>query len=94
MCGLERRLAKVYNVRARYGILDKAFLHRSLLWQAEDTEKPLRKINFKDDNKVPSWSWMAVMGPIKYMDAPFELMFWNLDFNSPFQSAPMNVNGV
>ncbi|KAI0885986.1 uncharacterized protein GGS22DRAFT_159532 [Annulohypoxylon maeteangense] len=85
MFGLERRLARVYGVQARYGILDKTFLHRSLLWRIADTGRPLRKIDYKNSHRVPSWSWMAVMGPIKYMDAPFELMDWDVDIKSPFE---------
>ncbi|KAI1408136.1 heterokaryon incompatibility protein-domain-containing protein [Hypoxylon sp. FL1857] len=94
MFGLERRLARVYGVRARYGILDKTYLHRSLLWQIENKNKPLRKIDFGDDTKVPSWSWMAVMGPIKYMDAPFDLMKWNYDIKSPFGDPFTDKDGV
>ncbi|KAI1212730.1 uncharacterized protein F4807DRAFT_457529 [Annulohypoxylon truncatum] len=94
MFGLEKRLARTYKVRARYGILDDEFLHRSLLWQK--AEEPLRKIEFgRNNDKVPSWSWMAVMGSIKYMDAPFDLMEWNEgEIKSPLKGDLKEVNRV
>ncbi|KAI1759501.1 hypothetical protein GGR53DRAFT_527218 [Hypoxylon sp. FL1150] len=94
MFGLEKRLARVYEVPARYGVLGKSFLHRSLLWKAGDVKIPLRRIDSGDGNKVPSWSWMAVMGPIKYMDAPFDMMQWNLNIGSPFTGAPTSIDGL
>ncbi|KAI1457297.1 hypothetical protein F4805DRAFT_457862 [Annulohypoxylon moriforme] len=92
MLGLERRLANVYAAHAKYGILDKSYLHRSLLWQIGDTKKPLQEIRYKDGSGVPSWSWMAVMGPIKYMDAPFASMEWDSDIKSPFEDNSENVD--
>ncbi|KAI4865095.1 hypothetical protein F4820DRAFT_448440 [Hypoxylon rubiginosum] len=99
MLGLEKRLADAYKVRAKYGILDGRYLHRSLLRQTgdeKDQKKPLRllrKINFAAGNKVPSWSWMAVMGPIKYMDAPFNLMIWGPNIESPLKKVYDDMDG-
>ncbi|PMD58641.1 uncharacterized protein K444DRAFT_630355 [Hyaloscypha bicolor E] len=85
--GLENRMAKVYNVPAWHGILDGEYLHRSLLWQRDMVKtKSLHEISYEDDKRVPSWSWMAVMGPIRYMDAPFDWMEWNRDIKTPLGS--------
>ena len=86
LLGLEKRMTRVYGVKGRYGILDGEFLHRSLLWQRDtDKPEPLRKIDFKQSPEVPSWSWMAVMGQIRYMDAPFDWMEWNRDIETPLK---------
>lgn len=84
--GVEKRMVTVYNVRAEHGILDGEYLHRSLLWQRKSETDPLRDINYGGTRQVPSWSWMAVMGQIAYMDAPFDWMVWNQDIQTPLGS--------
>ncbi|KAJ8129636.1 hypothetical protein O1611_g3997 [Lasiodiplodia mahajangana] len=82
--GLEKRMARVYNVRGGHGILDGEYLQRSLLWQRDTSKtRSLRSISYERNEKVPSWSWMAVMGQIAYMDAPFDWMDWNDEIKSP-----------
>ncbi|KAF2641854.1 HET-domain-containing protein [Massarina eburnea CBS 473.64] len=86
LAGIERRLARVYATRARYGILDhsdRSYLRRSLLWQravsdaAPREQHSLPKIEFGAGQEVPSWSWMAVMGAIEYMPVPFDVVDWD-----------------
>jgi hypothetical protein len=98
LLGMERRLARTFDTDAAYGVF-KIYLHRSLLWQAEFPEK-LKPISYPIDRQVPSWSWMAYAGHIKYVDAPFNGVEWSekagLDFfrsSSVRQSSPIrNVN--
>lgn len=75
LLGLERRLARTFGTQAAYGVF-KIYLHRSLLWQAEFPEK-LKPISYPIDRRVPSWSWMAYAGPIKFGDAPFNGVEWS-----------------
>lgn len=86
MAGLEKRLTRVYKTAGEFAVLD-SFLHRSLLWQ-NPTGQPMTKIAYEQDRKVPSWSWMAVEGPIKYMDIPFDGVNWSkeTDIQSPFEA--------
>lgn len=88
MAGLETRLARVYNARARYGLLDvfnhPSYLRRSLLWQRASKTEALRRIRYPEHRQVPTWSWMALMGPIAYVDIPFDVVVWSDDLESPF----------
>jgi hypothetical protein len=61
--GLETRLAMFYNTETAYGIF-QCFLARSLFWQ-RDGDTPMQPIKFRN-RKVPSWSWMAYSGKIRY----------------------------
>jgi hypothetical protein len=81
MAGLEERLARTYQTRGEFGILEE-FLHRSILWQRDGSD-PMRRIHYTSNRKVPSWSWMAVEGPIKYTDVPFDSVFWNKKIRFP-----------
>ncbi|KAI9150753.1 Cyclin-dependent kinase [Paramyrothecium foliicola] len=75
--GLERRLLRALNTKGAYGILE-IYLRRGLLWQRE--RETLRRIDFSGETKprqpVPSWSWMAYVGPIRYMNVPFGKTEW------------------
>lgn len=96
MAGIETRLARLFgngrtehgNGRADYGIFydpkEYSYLPRTLLWQHANFDNALTKINYPTDRPVPSWSWMAVMGPISFMDIPFAAVRWHRDFVSPF----------
>jgi hypothetical protein len=87
MAGLERRLLRAYNTIGRYGILHgSSFFGRSLLWQRADSTNSLRRIDYDERQRVPSWSWMAVMGPIKYRFVPFDTVVWDEDIKSPFKT--------
>ncbi|KAL1609182.1 hypothetical protein SLS59_001546 [Nothophoma quercina] len=91
MAGIETRLARVYKARAKFGILDHSqepsYLRRSLLWQNVDNGAPLELIDYPKDTVVPTWSWMAVMGPIKYVDIAFDTVEWSNDLQSYSGSA-------
>jgi hypothetical protein len=91
MAGIETRLAHpdipVFS-NARYGILhdpkDFSYLPRTLLWRRSNPQIPLNKIDYPKDRQVPSWSWMAVMGPIRFVNVPFDAVEWYTDLESPF----------
>ena len=87
MAGIESRFAALFG-KARHGILDdpkdRSYLHRSLLWRRADVTRSMTKINYPPNKRVFSWSWMAVMGPICFMDVPFCIVDWNTDLRSPF----------
>jgi hypothetical protein len=82
IAGLEKRLQKAYNTKGGHGIfddgLDGGLFHRSLLWCRGDDEEALRPIIFPVERrmKVPTWSWMAYQGGIRYADPPFEAALW------------------
>jgi hypothetical protein len=63
MSSLHTRIARTIGCRSRYGTLGK-YLHRNLLWHASDL-KP-QKIEY--ESYVPSWSWMAYDGGIRFQD--------------------------
>jgi hypothetical protein len=67
--GLEASIANALSCQSRYGIFGN-FLHRNLLWQRLDGEKTER-INYNPEI-VPSWSWMAYGGGIRFMDIKFQ----------------------
>ncbi|KAI0858191.1 hypothetical protein F4860DRAFT_505517 [Xylaria cubensis] len=79
--GLESRLINTFGTSGGVGIFD-TYLHRSLLWQrAGDT---LKSITSFRDAPVPSWSWMAYDGPIRYLTVPFGDVTWCENIISPF----------
>ena len=79
VAGLEERLAEALTCDSRFGIFQR-FLHRNLLWQASDNKS--KRIAY--DHPVPSWSWMAIDGEIRFLDAAA-----NYSSDLPLQS---NVN--
>lgn len=44
----------------------------------------LPRISYPKHQIVPSWSWMAVKGAVKYMDIPFDTVDWDKVLQSPF----------
>ncbi|EWZ28892.1 hypothetical protein FOZG_17449 [Fusarium oxysporum Fo47] len=64
--GLAQRIEKALLCQARYGVFE-FFFHRNLLWQRSDLEKTER-IKYEESDKVPSWSWMAYPGGIKFIE--------------------------
>ncbi|KAF3028317.1 hypothetical protein E8E11_000098, partial [Didymella keratinophila] len=56
---------------SRYGIFQK-FLHRNLLWHANDCQ--LKKIGYEPP--LPSWTWMAYSGGVQFIDVSFGDMEW------------------
>lgn len=65
--GVVKRLAEYLRSREKYGIFAKYF-HQSLLWRRAG-KKRMRRIP-ETRTTVPSWSWMAYKGGIKYIDLP------------------------
>jgi hypothetical protein len=63
MFGLHTRIARTIRCDGRYGTLE-TYLHRNLLWHASD--RKLQKI--EHESYVPSWSWMAYHGGIRFQD--------------------------
>jgi hypothetical protein len=83
--GLEARLLATFGTTGGFGIFD-IYLHRCLLWQRSDTA--LKRIGlFRGGSLVPSWSWMAYDGHIRYMAVPFGKASWCEDIISPFTKA-------
>lgn len=69
---LNERYGRASNYRSgRYGIF-RDFLHRNLLWRADDCQ--LQKIEHKPP--LPSWTWMAYSGGVKFIDLAFGYMEW------------------
>jgi hypothetical protein len=56
---------------SRYGIFPQ-FLHRNLLWRADECE--LKKIQY--ETPLPSWTWMAYSGGVKFINVEFGDMAW------------------
>ncbi|KAI0506833.1 heterokaryon incompatibility protein-domain-containing protein [Xylaria bambusicola] len=77
--GLEARIAGAMWCQSRYDIFGM-YLHRNLLWQRSAGEKTPR-IGY-EPGLVPSWSWMAYGGSIRFMEIPFGDVDWaqNLRF--------------
>ncbi|KAF2257530.1 HET-domain-containing protein [Lojkania enalia] len=73
--GLETRIARVVGCRSRYGIFER-YLHRDLFWQA--TDEKLERIAYKKEQYVPSWSWMAYNGSIRFFDE--DIFFGRVDW--------------
>lgn len=77
IAGLEQRLATTFRTKSSYGVFEK-YLHRSVLWQRPDPTK-LKRIQYAADMEVPSWSWMAYDGKIKYLKIDPDIVEWNED---------------
>ncbi|KAF1957936.1 HET-domain-containing protein [Byssothecium circinans] len=85
--GLETRLIRTLKTVGGYGVFD-CYLHRCLLWQRADNT--LTRIPKFRDEPIPTWSWMAHDGKIRYMEIPFGEVVWGDDVTSPFQSGRPN----
>jgi hypothetical protein len=70
---LEARIARALKCKKRYGTFE-GFFHRTLLWQSSGEGK-MERIGYKNQD-VPSWSWMAYNGGVKYVDIPFFSAAW------------------
>ena len=97
MAGIESRFAKLFG-KAKYGILDDAnersYLRRSLLWRRADKTPVMIRIDYPSNRQVPSWSWMAVVGSISFMDIPFGAVDWASDLGSPFEDCDGGAPGA
>jgi len=88
--GLETRLVRTLNTTGGFGIFD-IYLHRCLLWRRAD--KPLKRIASFHGPTVPSWSWMAYMGGIGYLEVPYGTVAWESTVVSPYSaSADVRLN--
>jgi hypothetical protein len=73
MSGLEKRIANAFECQSTYGIFER-YLHRNLLWHA--SESKVEDIAYDDETHVPSWSWMAYHGAIRFEDIHFGEVDW------------------
>jgi len=91
--GLEKRLTRALGTQGRFGVFD-IYLRRGLLWQRDKAS--LERIDFsgnKEQGPVPSWSWMAYAGDIRYMNVPLgevDWAQWEKDVVSPWKHAQDN----
>jgi hypothetical protein len=74
--GLETRLMDTFGTTGGYGIFD-IYLHRCLLWRRAGDR--LSRIPSSRGNPIPSWSWMAHDGPIRYKHVAFNTATWNTE---------------
>ncbi len=76
--GLQTHIARTLNCQENYGTLE-IFWGRNLLWQ-RCGEKKMERIRYID-SKVPSWSWTAYLGGIKFVGISFdsEAIRWHKD---------------
>jgi hypothetical protein len=74
LLGLENRLSRTFQTSADYGIVGEYF-ERTLLWKRESNNQ-LTRIQFPQDRRVPSWSWMSYIGAIDYLHVPFGETKW------------------
>jgi hypothetical protein len=72
--GLQNRLAAFYKTECTYGIVHR-YLHKSLLWQPSGDE--VTRINHPEADVVPSWSWMAYQGGIRYGTSSLHGLNWD-----------------
>ncbi|KAH7174219.1 uncharacterized protein B0J16DRAFT_388043 [Fusarium flagelliforme] len=84
MLGLEKRLGRTFQSRAECGILS-IYFERLLLWQ-RDQNLPLDEISYANDQEVPTWSWMSLMGRISYLEGAFGKVNWTGNVKNPFSS--------
>ncbi|KAG9228280.1 hypothetical protein BJ875DRAFT_490028 [Amylocarpus encephaloides] len=95
--GLEKRLTRALGSQGRFGVLD-IYLRRGLLWQRD--EATLERIDFSGNTEqepIPSWSWMAYAGGIRYMNVPFggaEWAEWEQDIVKTWKKGRNDNNAV
>ncbi|GJC89928.1 hypothetical protein ColLi_12766 [Colletotrichum liriopes] len=85
IAGLEKRLMNALESAGGFGIF-QSNLHRDLLWQRRNSESTLKRIDFGALHhfRIPSWSWMAYSGEIRYMNVPFDDIRRAENIQSPF----------
>ncbi|KAF3800238.1 hypothetical protein GCG54_00003766 [Colletotrichum gloeosporioides] len=82
--GLETRLIRTFKTVGAHGVFD-TFFHRCLLWQRANRSLNRIDLELLRGVHVPSWSWMAYDGEIRYMNVPFNRYSWEADIISPFK---------
>ncbi|KAI1284210.1 hypothetical protein F5Y07DRAFT_349037 [Xylaria sp. FL0933] len=86
--GILKRLSDAFRLRVDYGIFWK-FHGRSVLWRAR-VSGSLSRIDYANNDPMPSWSWMAYSGEIQYPDIPFGKVDWTEDLPNPFVGERQN----
>ncbi|KAF1831437.1 HET-domain-containing protein [Decorospora gaudefroyi] len=71
--GLEARIAGALHCNSKHGIFEE-YLHRNLLWQTSDSNT--KRIMYDEDRQVPSWSWMACGGGVKFIEVVIGFVSW------------------
>ncbi|KAK5658652.1 hypothetical protein OQA88_2048 [Cercophora sp. LCS_1] len=80
VAGVSHRLAEGMTSSVAFGVFTEfEYLHRSLLWRRAG-HVFLHWIR-NNTPKVPTWSWMAFMGPIDYVDITSTEIEWNPDIH-------------
>jgi len=95
--GIQNRLLKALRANGGFGIFDEGqkgqdgLLRRALLWY-RPANKHLTKIQFPQTHRFPppSWSWMAYMGEIDYLNLKFGVFDWE-DVHSPWSYGEMEA---
>lgn len=95
--GMQSRLLKAFGTRGGYGIFDDnnisksshgGLLRRSLLLY-RPVHKTFTRIEFPREKelefRVPSWSWMAYMGEIDFLELEFGKIEW-MEIRSPWSN--------
>ncbi|KAM0814065.1 putative Heterokaryon incompatibility domain-containing protein [Seiridium cardinale] len=88
--GMEARLLHALETRGGFGVFE-VYLHRGLLWIREGPR--LARIDFSKCSTsaareiIPSWSWMAYDGAIRYVDIPpgAEWKAWYANVTLPWE---------
>ncbi|KAK9791550.1 putative Heterokaryon incompatibility domain-containing protein [Seiridium cardinale] len=88
--GMEARLLHALETRGGFGVFE-VYLHRGLLWKREGPR--LARIDFSKCSTsaareiIPSWSWMAYDGAIRYVDIPpgAEWKAWYANVTLPWE---------
>ena len=92
IAGLEKRLMDALRSAGGYGIFQSNF-HRNLLWHRQRSKTTLKRIEFEPyQDKIPSWSWMAFEGEIRYMNVPFGDIERAVDIVSPFENLTIGMS--
>lgn len=83
IAGLEQRFTRALEVTSGAGTFGGQFLGRSLLWRRPDDLDKMKRINFQVPrylsqmvHQPPSWSFMAYMGAISYIETPGNTVKW------------------
>ena len=95
MDGIQSRVLKAINGRGSYGVFDedhceksgrRDLLRRSLLWHRAADNPALVRIPFPANHHgAPSWSWMAYVGEIDFLQPRFGDIEW-MEIQTPWSN--------